>query len=63
MDDYLDNHMPDVFEVIVNDGSYAEIRDPHGNVFSVSASGNGDFKNHKVEFEKLIYLSPHFSGL
>ena len=53
MDDYLSGHLPDGFEVLVNEGTYAEIRDKKGIVWGLSALGNGDFRNHKVEFEKL----------
>lgn len=53
MDDYLSNHLSGDFEVLANEGTYAEIRDEKGIVWGVSASGNGDFRNHKVEFEKL----------
>ncbi len=53
MSDYIENHLPDSFEVILSDGSYAEIRNSKGKVFGVQASGDGDFKNHKVEFRQL----------
>lgn len=54
MQDYLNNHLSSIFLVITEDGSYAEIHNPETHeTFGVHASGNGDFRNHKVEF-KLI---------
>jgi hypothetical protein len=52
MQDFLENHMPDNFDVLVDDGTYAEIRDKRtGAIWGVHASGNGDSFRHKVEFE------------
>lgn len=52
MNDYLDNHLPECFKPIFQDGTYAEIRNENtGQIFAVHASGDGDFCNHKVEFE------------
>jgi len=54
MQDYLDNHLPSEFEVTLQDGTYAEITNIQTNeCFAAHASGNGDFCNHKIEFEKL----------
>lgn len=49
---YLDyiNATLDIIEV---DGTYAEGVDCHGNLWAIHASGNGDFNNHKIEFELL----------
>jgi len=52
MNDYLENHLPEDFSVISNEGTYAIIQAPMNGIFyGVHASGNGDFNNHKVEFE------------
>ena len=52
MQDYLNNHLPDRFKLIFEDGTYAEIVDMlNGSIWGVNASGNGDSYNHKVEFE------------
>jgi len=52
MNDYLDNYLPSNFEVLEQDGTYAEIKDNNNDkIYGVHASGNGDFFNHKVEFE------------
>ncbi|MCD6347650.1 MAG: hypothetical protein J7L96_09550 [Bacteroidales bacterium] len=53
MDDYLEYHMPNENELLMVDGTYAEIKDEDGNKFAVHASGNGDFCHHKVEFESM----------
>ena len=52
MDDYLNNHLPKCFDVLFEDGTYAEIKNKNtGQIFAVSASGDGNFTNHKVTFE------------
>ena len=52
MQDYLENHLPQCFEVIFEDGTYAEIQNKNtGQIFGVNASGDGDFTHHKVTFE------------
>ena len=52
MQDYLENYLPDEFEVIFKDGTYAEIKNKNTDrIWSVNASGDGDSFNHKVEFE------------
>jgi hypothetical protein len=51
---FLDNHLESKFEVLEHDGSYAEILDTEINeTFAAHAYGNGDFYNHKIEFEEL----------
>lgn len=52
MHDFLENELPYKWDVLVQDGTYAEI-EFEGKRYGVHASGNGDFKNHKIEFEKL----------
>lgn len=56
MNDFIENHIESIFtskfEVFV-DGSYAEVDIINGNRFALHASGNGDFLNHKIRFEKL----------
>lgn len=52
MNDYLDNHLPQCFKVMFQDGTYAEIKNRNSHQrFEVHASGDGDFRNHKVEFK------------
>ena len=52
MNDYLENHLSDEFEIIFEDGTYAEIKNKNtGAIWGVNASGDGDFTHHKVEFE------------
>lgn len=52
MQDYLDNYLPECFDIIFQDGTYSEIKNKNsGQIFGVNASGNGDFYSHKVEFE------------
>ena len=52
MNDYLENHLPDKFEVLFEDGTYAEIKNKNsGAIWGVRASGDVDFTHHKVEFE------------
>lgn len=54
MTDYLENHLPGDYEVILHDGSYAEIKQKQTlNRYAVHASGNGDFLHHCVKFELL----------
>jgi len=52
MNDYLENHLSDEFDVIFEDGTYAEIKNKNtGAIWGVNASGDGDFTHHKVDFE------------
>ena len=52
MNDYLENHLPQCFDIILEGGTYAEIQNKNtGQIFGVNASGDGDFTHHKVEFE------------
>lgn len=61
MVDYLNNHLPNGFNVICEDESYAEIMDEKNQRWAVHASGNGDFYNHRVRFEILdpIQVNKH----
>lgn len=55
MNDYLSNHLPDEFHVVMRDGSYAEIQSADtAQIYAVHASGNGDFNNHVVIFELIL---------
>jgi len=53
---FLDEYFNDVFtikdKIILLDGTYAEVNTLEG-VYGVHASGNGDFRNHKIRFEKI----------
>lgn len=52
MCDYLENHLPDEYDILFQDGSYAEIFEKSSNrIWGCHASGRGDFNNHKVSFE------------
>ena len=52
MNDYLENHLPQCFNVIFKDGTYSEIQNENtGQIFGVRAMGDGDFTHHKVTFE------------
>lgn len=51
MQNYLDEvNMLDITHL---DGTYAEGVNCKGEKYGLHASGNGDFRNHKIEFEKL----------
>ena len=52
MNDYLDNHLPDGAEIIMQDGNYAVV-EYYGEKFALNAVGNGDSYNHKVEIAVL----------
>lgn len=54
MTDYLDNHLPENFDLTFDDGSLVEIQNKEKNQkYIVRVSGNGDSYNHKVEFEEV----------
>ena len=54
MQEYLSNYLSIEFEIILEDGTYAEIRNIlDGLIYGVHASGNGDSSSHKIEFELL----------
>lgn len=49
MDEYLSNYLPADCEITEQDGTYAEVTQA-GIKIGIHASGNGDFRRHKVEF-------------
>jgi len=54
MEDYLDNHLPEAFEVKFRDCAYSEIENKFtGERFEVHASGNGSFTQHLITFKEL----------
>lgn len=54
LSEYLEDHLPKIFEVLVVDGSCAEITNTeNGIVYGVHAQGDGDFYNHMVRFDEL----------
>lgn len=53
MENYLENHIDEDIEILMVDGTYAEIK-KNGNKYEVHASGNGDSFNHKIEFELIV---------
>ena len=55
MNDYLENHLPQCFDVIFEDGTYAEIQNKNtGQIFGVNASGDGDFTTIKLSSSSFI---------
>lgn len=75
MHEYLEDHLDhENFEILEHDGTYAEIKNKKtSRKWGVHARGDGDFRNHVVEFEEILpgseidldneflYLSDHFS--
>lgn len=57
LNDFLDNHLTDDYDILRVDGTYAEIAERDGFVWAVHASGAGDFKNHKVQFDAIGFRS------
>ena len=54
MNDYLENHLPDVFDIILEDGSYAEVQEiSTDKIFCLDAKGNGDSYHHVVNWSFL----------
>ena len=51
MTEYLEDYLPKGFEILEADDSMAIIQSKDGVKYGCHASGNGDFFNHKVEFE------------
>jgi hypothetical protein len=51
--EFLYTILPEEYTVTFVDGTYAEIISPDGIEYGVHASGNGDFYNHKIEFEEI----------
>jgi len=55
MQDFLNNHLPADFEVIFEDGSYAEVQQHATDaIFSLHAKGNGDSYHHVVNWHVLL---------
>lgn len=53
MCEFLDYYLPEEYTVTFVDGTYVEIISPDCVEYGVHASGNGDFYNHKIEFEEI----------
>ena len=51
--EFLYTILPEEYTITFVDGTYAEIISPDGIEYGVHASGNGDFYNHKIEFEEI----------
>ena len=51
MCDYLETI--NMLDITMVDGTYAEGVNAKGERFGIHASGDGDFFNHKIEFERL----------
>jgi hypothetical protein len=59
MQEFLNNHLPSDFELLTEDGSYAEVQQHITNaVFALEAKGNGDSYNHIVDW-KFLRLNCH----
>lgn len=57
LNDYIENHLPSYFIVLVLNTLYCEIVNTTTNqVFQVNAMGNGDSNNHRVTFDFLHYV-------
>jgi hypothetical protein len=57
MQNYLDYHLPNNFEIESEDGTCAEIINTNSKEkFRIHASGDGDFTHHRIDFE---LLTPH----
>ena len=54
MAEFLDFYLSNEFDVIFEDGTYAEIENiiTHEK-WECHASGNGDFRHHKIEFKPI----------
>ena len=48
---YLDD--VNMLDITMVDGTYSEGKNAKGEKYALRASGNGDFCNHKIEFELL----------
>lgn len=54
MTEFLEYYLPEEYTVTYVDGTYAEItKEGTAETYGVHASGNGDFYNHKIEFEEI----------
>ena len=57
MNDFIDNHLYEYcgsdYEVVYEDGTYIEVQNNEGLLYSVSVFGNGDFFSHIATFEPL----------
>lgn len=54
LSEYLEEYLPDGFEILMVDGTYAEITNTEsGIMYGVHAQGNGDFRHHMVKFEEI----------
>ena len=56
MNDFIENHLPDEWEVGMVDGSYAEAISDGGHRFALDAKGDGDSHNHIVNIIRLERL-------
>jgi len=54
MQDYLNNHLPEGYEVITDDGSCVEVQSiGDDSIYRLDAKGDGDSFNHIVEWSFL----------
>lgn len=53
LNDWLENQMEELLEIIRKNGSYCEVINGFGESYSLMASGNGDSYSHKIKIEKL----------
>ena len=53
LDYHVEKHCGEDYEVVHEDGTYAEIQNDDGILYAVNAMGDGDFCSHKVTFKHL----------
>lgn len=50
-------------EILLDEGTYAEVENGDGKKYAVLASGDGDFYNHRIRFELLTELSKEVTNV
>ncbi|WP_102867857.1 hypothetical protein [Pseudovibrio exalbescens] len=50
---WVENFMSSRCEILLNDGSYMEIKTPNGKIWEAHARGAGDFTSHVIEFKEV----------
>ncbi len=53
MNNYIENEMDESWVLIFEDGSYCEVVTGDGQELELHASGDGDFNNHRIRFERI----------
>lgn len=65
---YLNEHLPDNFDLVMLDGTYAQILDKDtGEFWAIHSGGDGDFTHHRIRFEHIYTFNrisePVYLGL